>query len=712
MAIDGDPNDYDFGLNFNYNVWNADTTLTLVNVPWDAEYQDTVKFADRGALNAYIDAQSTAYSRIGNSSYAKVDQPVRIGMPFNRAMQYNYLRASNPAQPIPGGDVPRDWYYFIVDVRYINPGTTELVVQLDVFQSFEQYVSYGSTFVERGHIGVANENNFDNYGRDYLTEPEGFDIGAGYRLIAKRDEFIAGLIDMGAPAGQIQRGYSILAISTVDLKGDAGTETDPKKPVASGSTALGLPSGADVYIWRDAGDFQQFLSEFKDLPWMTDGIVSLTIIPQVSRYNDQADNLTPDPVTHTIDVGLGLIEPLRHQLFAGWRDAGEIINNIDPRYRHFKKFLTFPYMLIEATTFTDTPLVLKPEEWADDDATMMERASFMPPNQRVSFNPLHYNSAENAGEDPWSRDTTGITDGGDDYGEYLDMTTQISSFPKTAIVNNGAINYLAATTHARNAARDNATWAQVRANSTAAATAANEERGRRAAEESTVRQNAFQRQQAARDAEQAGQSRNIDLTTGGFLNPVGSFSAAAQGIHTANAQRDNTAAATALASQQTMINSRAGQEMTDRNRDLAASNARGDYAQAIGALQAQVQDAEMVAPSVSGQFGGESHLLVNNAMKLSLRFKLIDNAAIRRIGEYWNRYGYAVNQHASLPDSLMVMDNYTYWKTTGARIIAAGMPELYKNTIRGILDKGVTVWGDPDRIGNYGTNNPLPGVSI
>lgn len=708
-GIDGNPNDYDFGLAFNYELWTADTTLTLCNVPWDSDYRNVVNFPNRGALNAYIDSISNSQSRIGNASYAKVNVPVRIGMPFNQAVRYNYLRASNPVQPIPG-DTQRDWYYFINDVRYINPSTTELVVQVDVYQSFKYGVSLGTAFVERGHVGIANENNFDNYGRDYLTEPEGFDIGASYRIIAKRDEFIAGTVDMGAPQGTIRQGYSVLALSAVDLNGDAGTEDSPKKPTATGGDLSGIVSGAGVYIWETFSDFNQFLSAFRDKPWITEGILSVSLIPRIDRYTNGP--FQKDPETFAVNAVINTA-PLKHQMFNAWRNAGEILNNIDPRYRSLRKFLTFPYMLIEATTFSDTPLVLKPEEWPDPNATMVERATFMPPNQRVAFNPLFYNAGENATEDDWTRIPGSSNIGlGDDHGEYMDMTTQITAFPKTAIVNDGAISYLASTVHARNNTRANAYSSRAITQRGASVARQNDIDQQNALSEAQKRQNKFNREQAARDAAQAGDARNIDLLSGGFLNPAGALSSAWQGQHDNRARADNVAASNSLASQQRTADAFTAAGVRDRNSEYAELAAQGDFEATIGSLNAAVQDAEMVAPSTSGQLGGETLMMSQNAMKLSLRFKLIDNAAIRRIGEHWLRYGYAVNQYVNVGDNLMCMTRFTYWKVKNLNITNANIPELYKNALRGIFEKGVTLWADPDRIGNANGNNIVPGVSI
>jgi hypothetical protein len=60
------------------------------------------------------------------------------------------------------------------------------------------------------------------------------------------------------------------------------------------------------------------------------------------------------------------------------------------------------------------------------------------------------------------------------------------------------------------------------------------------------------------------------------------------------------------------------------------------------------------------------------------------------------------------------MSKFTYWKMSETYISAATLPESFKQTMRGILEKGVTVWGDPSFIGNTDTadNQPLGGISF
>lgn len=121
----------------------------------------------------------------------------------------------------------------------------------------------------------------------------------------------------------------------------------------------------------------------------------------------------------------------------------------------------------------------------------------------------------------------------------------------------------------------------------------------------------------------------------------------------------------------------------------------------------------MTQPSTSGQFGGDAFNLINNTYGYSLRWKFINPQAMRQIGDYWLRYGYAIHQFITIPTTLKVMSKFTYWKLAETYISQARIPESFKQTIRGIFEKGVTVWSDPDDIGNidWSDNTPLPGVS-
>jgi hypothetical protein len=158
----------------------------------------------------------------------------------------------------------------------------------------------------------------------------------------------------------------------------------------------------------------------------------------------------------------------------------------------------------------------------------------------------------------------------------------------------------------------------------------------------------------------------------------------------------------------------AGTYMQNSNKQLADWAANGDYENTIAGIQARVQDSRLIQPSTSGQFGGDAMNFNNNTIELSARWKMIDPAHVRSIGDYWLRYGYAVSQFADIPASLMVMTKFTYWKLSETYFYSAVVPEAFKQAIRGIFEKGVTVWANANDIGmlDWADNEPLEGITL
>jgi hypothetical protein len=733
-GITNPPNEYSFGLDFNYALWTPGTRVTLANVPWNNDYRDIVKFANKAALNTYITSLETTGVVINNMSYYKPNQPIRIDVPFNVANRFNYLRASNPIQPITG-DITKDFYYFITDVRYIAPNTTEVVVQLDVWQTFGFDITFGNSYIERGHIGIANTKAFNNYGRDYLTIPEGLDIGGEYQMVNKRDRVIMQPDQVnGANTGS----NNVLVASTVDLEAEAGTADAPILISAKGSKIMGLPSGATYYVWQNTDSFKSFMDRYSNKPWVTQGIISITVIPEVRRYFDGfAHSATPYTGTGAVQMPNTKPKAITHNMAVDWRDGTFILPYIPARYQHLRKLFTYPYMVIEMTTFTGTPILIKPESWANDDARVIERAGLVPPNQRVTFTPYKYNARPGSPVDNVSNGFEDLPDTdlrGDDWGDFLDIATQVNNFPTVALVNNGAINYMASNSNSIAFQHNSADWSQQRALSGNVASYDNTTAGIEATGAlNSIGVNADTLQTNLSNL--TAQQNNIASGVGGILGGAGlggavggpagaglgavggavSFagSAISTGINSnaaigglairGNASRAATAVGQGVASQ-----------VRDTNKALGDWAAKGDYSNAIASINAKVQDARLIQPTTSGQVGGESYNFVNDVMRMSIRWKLIDPAAMRAVCEYWLRYGYSVRQFAVIPAALSVMSKFTYWKLAETYITTAPMPEPIKQTIRGIFEKGVTVWSKPEFIGNtdIADNVPLGGFTL
>lgn len=714
-SITSPPNEYDFGLEFNYSLWTQDTEISLVNVPWNNDYRDIVKFESRTKLNEYIDSLEVAGIRLTDMSYLKPNLPIRISLPFNKVYKYNYLRASNFVQPI-AGDERRDFYYFINDVRYIAPNTTELVVQLDVWQTFGYDFTFGNCYVERGHIGIANEKQFQNYGRDYLTVPEGLDTGAEYRVTHTRNEIFMS-------TGNDQ--YDVIVVSTVDLDADPGTVQDPKLNSAGGTTINNIVSGANIYVFTQS-TIATFLSHYKDKPWITQGIMGIYVTPKLTRYTD-FDYTTNSPSGGKLLRGW--LFPKMLNIEPSWRDANFWRIHIPERYWHLKKFFTFPYMAIEMTTFSATPIIIKPESWNDANARVVEHPSFIPGSTRIVFRPVSYNSTIEGND--------GLVF--EDYGEFLDFVTLVENFVSVPIVNNMGLSYLASNRNSIMYQRDSAEWTQQRAlrgnevsydqATSAVEMSRNINRvGIAGAQGLTASQNLAISQGVANQAMYGMIGSGFSgAMTGAAGGPAGAAGGAVlgvagslPGIFQANAQAGvqqdlnnrNTQIQNQVSQTTNMLSTRQQEYIRDTNKDLADWAARGDYEMSIAGVNAKVNDSRMIQPSISGQFGGNAFNLVNGAQMLSLRWKMLDLANMAVVGEYWLRYGYAVQRFMKVPN-IMVMSHFTYWKLKETYIQSANMPEAFKQIIRGIFEKGVTVWDKPEYIGqiDIGVNKPIEGIS-
>lgn len=715
------PLEQNFGLDFNYWVWTANTEITLTNVPWNNDYRDVVfgpDFNTTAKLNAWIDSRESEVTKITNAMYAPVDRPIQIDIPYNLASRYNYVRVYNPGHSFTGSDIPRYLFYFITGTRYISTHNTELTVQLDVFQTFIRQVQFGRCYIERGHIGIANSLNFRNYGRDFLTVPEGLDVGSEYMNVASRSETIMS----PRPSG-----YDILVVSTTELDRDPGTRNNPRLWSARGSNFLGVMSGASIYVFPSQRAFQAFMSSMSDKPWVTQGIISITAVPKILRYFP-GHPYGVNAIGALSRLPTSRPNVIQHHMFNNWRNSSEIRNYIPERYRHLRKFYTSPYMMIEITSFMGTPIILRPEAWNSPNATVREFAALVPPEARIVFSPANYNSLRQPTTQPFEGSEY-VWDGG----EHLDLITQVTNLPRLAVVNNGALSYLAASAHSIAYGYQSADWSQQRAMRGADVAYDQAMQGISTARQMTEAGNQSMfyqlgvQQQLQRDNLIAGILGGSAMAgaTGLAAGPIGGAAGVVGGIGAGvlnaftlgNTQRAAVESASGAALHNwrtTDIGNSQSQYLADSNRGLAQWAARGDYENAIAGMNAKVRDAQLIQPSVSGQMGGEFLALLTNNLGFTIRWKMLDQAAISVVGEHWLRYGYAVRRPSLLPPTLQVMTKFTYWKLAETYIRQAPIPEGFKQVLRGIFEKGVTVWAHPEYIGqtDWADNEPLSGITL
>lgn len=703
----------DYGYDFNYSAWTANSVVTLCNVPWNSDYRDVVRFADQTALDSYIANLPGPKIPITNLTYLRMGEPVRIDIPFNKANRYNYLRVTNPAMPV-SGDIPATFYYFITGVTMITPNNTHLTLQLDVWQTFGYGITFGNCYIEKGHIGVANQNQMNDFGREFLTVPEGLDVGGEYRIMKQYVQQVAHA--RGYEIDSASGYYEIMVISATNLAiADPGTKEKPNLETGPGSRWQNLPNGATIYLFNPV-QFTNFILEFKDKPWITQGIMSISIVPPNGIYFDGGTHVDIGSTAFATIPDAKSLNRRKVPVAPNWRNTVDL-----GRYSHLKKFLTYPYCAMELTSYTGTPLMLKPESWADNDANVMELPHFAPPNPRLAFYPYRYN----AFGVPETVDAGGVLNDG---GEFLDMQTGIMNFPSFSIVNDGYISYLAANANSIAYQHSSADWGQQRSMSAAM----NQYNQANSGIDASKKVNSIGVDAATAQMQQANNTAGLNAIANGVgsvANSVGSAKTAGGAVVGAVGAAASQTASWAIQTNQNMMstaiangasqNVNAAQNknsgfVRDSNRDFAEFAAKGDYENTIAGIQAKVQDARLIQPTSAGQVGGDAFLLANYKWGYDLKLKMLGGAAMNAVGEYWLRYGYQINRFSRMPANFMVMQNFTYWKLRETYITGAQCPEQFKQALRGIFEKGVTVWSNPAKMGNIdlADNLPLEGITL
>lgn len=738
----------DLPINFSYAKWTPNTRFKLCNVPWDMGYRDIVKW-DRQSQKEYFDRLNGI--EFADCTMAKYGLPVRLPVPFAQASQYNYLIATNDYD----FDTPRSWYYFVQTCDYVNANTTQLNIQLDVWQSFQHDIQLGNAYVERGHVGVANENAWKDWGKTYLDLPEGLDTGKCTVLTNESWKPLMDVVD-----GHNLK-FGIIILSTTSLSVDSGTKDNPTIQSAGGSFFESQANGTEVYYLDNPLDIGRFFDGGATSPWVTQGICGIFAVPSL-----------PDKLTRWGAKVTELFGKDAHFIGNCWKMGAsatdsqdrydDIINlknfrdmfQLPERYRYLKKFLTAPYAYVECSCLNGTVITYEPEQIPSADLIIRETWNYAPPSPRLNFYARGYH-AGNLGDRQPLPDGKGLPI---DTGEMLNASFGITNFPTFMAVNNGSALALANSAYTRAYAQQNADWGYQKTQMGINNAYAQAQVGTQYASQQNKLGTANRNAMNAISNQSAQMGTDLTLKNLGFnnqmaqINTIGSGIANAAGsavtgniggvagaiagtaigawtnqqtynnnVSTANQQLANTqttnnastSQANAYNLAQTNLSNQQTMQLADMNKQLAQATAQGDYENTIAGINAQVQQTQTVPPTTSGALGGDAFNLANGLIGVMVRFRQIPPAAMQAIGEVWLRYGYYVQRFMRLPSNLMAMSNFTYWKLHELYVRSSTCPEEYRLTVKGIFESGVTVWTDPDKIGmtDYADNAPLAGIA-
>lgn len=722
------------------NTWPVGTEVTLLNVTWDSAYKDVVAWDSQAERDQWFDDQVANSEQVYYSkkySYCKPGQPIALDVPYSSAYKYNYVRVKNPRQPVEGEEEPLTYFYFIVDTVMVNAKVTLATLQLDLITTYQFGLRFGQTFLEGGHwpMGFAWEsftnNTFApdtnelfayNRARIELTAPEGLDCGSEYAVNAKKWYFLGD--DDGTT------GY-VIVMTTIDLFADPGTVDDPNLTMANGQIVDGLPSGCNVYLF-EADYYTKFCQQLSKYSWVAQGIVSITTYPAkfpvttigYGHMFGDSSNVEIKLVSRSSQTNVFASYPIVDNLYQAYSEYG---------VQWMAKLYTYPFAVIELSGFQGNSVFLKPELFNVGSMNLQLYGTLLPPFSKVACFPVAYNMGDDSAQQGIDFTYKAIGDSGTTRigniysGDFLDTALWLSDFPQFSIVNSNYLTYMASSAHTRAYQYNSAGWTLQKGN---AATNLTYNQMRQTQE--TERYNRYGAGGTTLSALPAAMGNlGTDLTnaftfdTGNTVMDDALTAGTGMVTEAANSALVTLAGKTASAMQQSAVYSQmsgnnafnANQQLTaslaGQNRDMALWANQGDYENAIRGIDAAYQDAALQAPSVLGQMGGEGFNWAHGLVGVNVNFKTITGSALRRVADIFMRYGYKYGRMVNLAQqgftAFKCMDHFSYWKTQETYLTCARANEWEKTAIRGIFEKGVTVWGNPDEIGTIDikTNRPI-----
>lgn len=170
---------------FDYTRWVPDTKIHLVNVLWNGDYSNVVKFDSDDARDKWFDSIEDSYTLTLKSNARIVpDGTVKLPLPYDVAARYNYLYVEIPLATSRERLIQnetengiRRWYFFVGDVSYSAPNTTIISLSPDVWTNFICDTNISYMLLERGHAPVAKTDT-DTYlnnpiaNNKYLLAPD------------------------------------------------------------------------------------------------------------------------------------------------------------------------------------------------------------------------------------------------------------------------------------------------------------------------------------------------------------------------------------------------------------------------------------------------------------------------------------------------------------------------------------------------------------
>ena len=127
------------------NFINPNTNIKFCHVNWNNDYVDCLDFKTKDEQEAYFNSIASKTIFCDEYTFLKKDNRIIVNFGIEELININYLFYKNPQEDI-------TFYCFITEKNYKNENATELLIETDVFQTWQFALNFKACFIERSHV--------------------------------------------------------------------------------------------------------------------------------------------------------------------------------------------------------------------------------------------------------------------------------------------------------------------------------------------------------------------------------------------------------------------------------------------------------------------------------------------------------------------------------------------------------------------------------
>lgn len=251
---------------------NKNGEIILCNgIKMDKAYENVLSYSESAMVTLCRNnavATSTHYS-ILDPSVASID----VAIPYSKCIYANYIAFINP-------NYGNKWFFaFVNNVKFVNPQTSTIEYQVDVFSTWYSRFNVGKAFIEREHVSD------DTIGKH--TIPERLDTG----------DFIindSGVLDEYGSDAHVVVGVTKVPDDLADMQ---TVESSTNVYNAPNTVYNGIFNGLTYFVFFTTYDASQFLA-IMDLTGNADNVVNVFLCP-LSIYEVPIGSWTPKSYTYS-----------------------------------------------------------------------------------------------------------------------------------------------------------------------------------------------------------------------------------------------------------------------------------------------------------------------------------------------------------------------------------------------------------------------------